>query len=266
MKKDQIRGGTRTLISSDHDPASSTTPSPWRRAKIAGISFAAVLIAGIVLTNFTGEGGTPDTGSAQATDSPAAAPSPGGSGGKAKADQYAGGVPVGYPHSKEGAIAAAVNYEMARSSPSYFTDQNFRHSVLTTVMAESSMQAQQKTDDRDAAKLVASLGIDRDNASSMVMRAAPLGTRVSNYSPQGATVDVWMSELIGMTNADSPLPVSASWTTYKLRVEWSGSDWKLMDISRSDGPTPLQTSDAAPDSVATFQKMDKDFHAPPYTG
>ncbi|MGW2106335.1 hypothetical protein [Streptomyces sp. NPDC001948] len=159
-----------------------------------------------------------------------------------------------------------MNYEVARSSPSYFTDQAFRHAVLETVMTRESVKEQQRRDDRDASKVVASLGLDSAGSAHMIMRASPVGTQVGSYSPQVSTVKIWMSELVGTTSANSPLPVSASWTTYTLTLQWQRGDWKLADISQSAGPTPLQTTDRAPDSVDTFQKMDEEFNAPPYVG
>ncbi|MFE0063429.1 hypothetical protein, partial [Streptomyces sp. NPDC059003] len=111
---------------------------------------------------------------------------------------------------------------------------------------------------------VSSLGLKRGNSTGMVMRAAPLGTQVSSYSPQVATVKVWMSELVGMTSSDSPVPVTANWATYTLTLQWQQKDWKLADVSQTSGPMPLQTSDEAPDSVSTLRKMDEDFNAPPY--
>ncbi|MFD0501473.1 hypothetical protein [Streptomyces rhizosphaericus] len=236
------------------------------RAKIAGIGFAVILVAAIMMANFTGgdSGGTPG----RDADSPVSGsgPTPGGSGGDVSAGGSANGIPVRYPRSRNGATAAAVNYEIARSSPSYFTSRGFRHSVLDTIMATDAVNSQKKADDRDAKQLEARLGLDQGDGSRMVMRAAPMGTRVSSYSPEVATIQVWMSEIVGMTSSDSPVPVSASWSTYTLTLQWQKSDWKLAVISQEGGPTPLQTSDAAPDSVRTFEKMERDFHAPPYIG
>ena len=258
------RIGTRSLVPEAKGPSSSGERSPWRRAKIAGVGFVVVLVFGILLTTFTG-GESSDSGR-ESPSTPNADSSPGGSGGGVRTRDAVEGIPVGYPPSREGAVAAAVNYEVARSSPSYFTDETFRHAVLGTIMTQESVRAQQESDDRDASKLVATLGLTTADAGGMIMRAAPMGSMVSSYSPQVATVRVWMSELVGMTSPDSPLPVSATWSTYTLTLEWQQNDWKLADISQSSGPTPLQSSDKAPDSVDTFRKMDEEFSAPPYAG
>lgn len=258
------RTGTRSLIPDPANPANSNESSPWRRAKIAGVGFTIVLVLGLILSNFTGGGSASPESGAQA--SPDVASSPGGSGGTVATDGRVKGIPVGYPRSKDGALTAAVNYEVARSSPSYFTDRAFRHAVLDTMMTRESVSAQKRTDDQDASKLVSSLGLGKEDAGRMIMRAAPMGTQLSSYSPAVATVRIWMSELVGMTSADSPLPVSANWTTYTLTLQWQRNDWKLADISQASGPTPLQTSDRAPDSVDAFRKMDEDFNAPHYVG
>ncbi|MFD9565075.1 hypothetical protein [Streptomyces sp. NPDC059994] len=229
------------------------------------MAFALILVIGIVLANVTGGSRSPGS-AAPSGGSPSAAASPGGSGGGVKAGGVASGVPVGYPRTREGVTAAAVNYEVARSSPSYVTNQSFRHSVLAVMMASDSLAGQQQVDDRDAIKLTSALGSGKDSSSRLILRAAALGTQVGSYSPEVATVRVWMSELVGMTSSDSPVPVSANWSTYALTLQWQHGDWKISDISQSAGPTPLQTSDRLPDSVGTFRKMDEDFHAPPYVG
>lgn len=258
----KARGGTRTLLPESNRAVPDADSSPWRRAKIAGIGFAVVLGIGILLTTFTGGGSSGSSASAESA--PSATSSPGGSGGSVKTSGTVKGIPVGYPQSKDGAVAAAVNYEVARSSPSYFTDQPFRHSVLATIMTRESVSAQQDEDDRDASRVVTSLGLGAGSSAHMIMRAAPLGTQLASYSPAVATVRIWMSELVGITSTDSPVPVSANWSTYTLTLQWQQGDWKVADISQSAGPTPLQTSDATPDSVDTFRKMDEEFNAPPY--
>ncbi|MFD6329175.1 hypothetical protein ACFWGI_06300 [Streptomyces niveus] len=239
--------------------------SPWRRAKIGAIVFGLVLLLGIALTLFGGgrtKGDTPP-------ETPAG-PSPtsqtGGSGPGAKASSVRSGVPVGYPRTRDGAAAAAVNYQSARSSPGYFTDEALRHQVLRTVMADSALAGQQAQDDRTAKGLMASLGVTEQTAPDMVMRAASLGTTVRTYSDDTATVRVWMSEVVGVPTDESKMPVSGTWSTYTLILQWQDSDWKVAAIDQADGPTPLVATDQSASSTDDMRLADQEFEAPRYAG
>jgi hypothetical protein len=190
----------------------------------------------------------------------------GGSGPGAKAASVKDGVPVGYPRTKDGSVAAAVNYEMARSSPGYFTDEALRHQVLKTVMSPAALPGQQQQDDQTAKGLLAALGVTPQTAPQMVMRAAPLGTSVSSFSTDVATVRVWMSEVVGVPTDKSTMPVSATWSTYTLILQWQGGDWKITTISQADGPTPLVASDSTPSSTSEMRLANEEFDAPRYAG
>ncbi|MFE0063249.1 hypothetical protein ACFWZ5_45205, partial [Streptomyces sp. NPDC059003] len=118
--------------------------------------FTVIFFIGILLINFSGGGSSESEDREESA--PEHASSPGGSI-SVKPQKKMDGIPVGYPRTKAGALAAAVNYEMARSTPSYFTDRPFRHSVLTTVMTSESVRSQQRKDDDDASRIVSSLGL-----------------------------------------------------------------------------------------------------------
>ncbi|MEU6070536.1 hypothetical protein ABZ864_40380 [Streptomyces sp. NPDC047082] len=257
--------GTRTLTAQQPEAASVGDQSPWRRAKLGAIVFGVVLLISAVLALFGGKGGS-DTGSAGAPADATPTATTGGSGPGAKAHTVKNGVPVGYPHSKEGAAAAAVNYQMARSSPGYFTDTALRHQVLKTIMTSGALPSQQASDDQAVGGLLTSLGVTAKTAPDMVMRAAPLGTSVSSYSPDTATVSAWMAEVVGVPTEKSPMPVSATWSTYTIILQWQGADWKVATISQSDGPTPLVAQDSTPSSTSQMRLANEEFDAPRYAG
>jgi hypothetical protein len=89
---------------------------------------------------------------------------------------------------------------------------------------------------------------------------------VDSYNPQVATVEVWTCGLVGITAANAPLPVTASWVTYTLTLQWQDRDWKLTAITSVPGPTPLETGGNTPSSVDDFNSADKEFNAPPFIG
>lgn len=266
MTGNQKQTGTRSLTAKASETPGTGTASPWRRVKIGAIVFGVVLALGMALTLFGGGGGTD---AAQTPKSPAdSTPTSqaGGSGPGAKAGSVKSGVPVGYPRTKDGATAAAVNYQVARSSPGYFTDEALRHQVLKTVMAPSALASQQAQDDQTAKGLMAALGVTEQTAPDMVMRAASLGTSVRSYSDDTATVRVWMSEVVGVPTDNSKMPVSGTYSTYTLILQWENGDWKIATIDQADGPTPLVAADQSASSTDDMRLANKEFGAPRYAG
>ncbi|MFJ5951344.1 hypothetical protein [Streptomyces noursei] len=266
MAGNQKQTGTRTLTAKAPQTSGAGSASPWRRVKVGAIVFGVVLVLGIGLTLFGGGGGKNGTGTAEAPTDSTPTSQAGGSGPGAKAQSAKGGVPVGYPRTRAGAAAAAVNYQVARSSPGYFTDPALRHQVLKTVMAPSALANQQAQDDQMAKGLMASLGVTEQTASDMVMRAASLGASIRSYSEGTATVKVWMSEVVGVAEEKSRMPVSGSWSTYTLVLQWQDGDWKVATIDLADGPTPLVAPDQSASSTEDMRLANKEFEAPRYAG
>ncbi|MET9107618.1 hypothetical protein [Streptomyces zhihengii] len=233
--------------------------------KIGAMIFGVVLALGIALILFGGEGAD-DQETPKTPVGPTPASQAGGSGPGAKASAVKGGVPVGYPRTRDGAAAAAVNYQVARSSPGYFTDQVQRHQVLKTIMASSAMATQQAQDDQSVKGLMAALGVTERSAPSMVMRAASLGTSVRSYSDDAATIRVWMSEVVGVPADRSRMPVSGTYSTYTMILQWEDGDWKVATIDQAEGPTPLVSPEQSASSTDEMRLANKEFEAPRYAG
>ncbi|MFC8016662.1 hypothetical protein [[Kitasatospora] papulosa] len=266
MAGNQKQTGTRSLTARTAETSGAGAASPWRRAKIGAIIFGVVLVLGIALTLSGGGGGTDDKGTPETPASSTPTSQAGGSGPGAKAKTVKNGVPVGYPRSKDGAAAAAVNFQVARSSPGYFTDQALRHQVLKTVMTSSALASQQAQDDQTVKGLMAALGVTEQTAPDMVMRAASLGTSVRSYSDDTATVRVWMSEVVGVPTDKSKMPVSGTYSTYTLILQWQDGDWKIATIDQAEGPTPLVAADQSASSTDEMRLANKEFEAPRYAG
>jgi hypothetical protein len=261
------------MLGGDDAPSQGRQRAWWFRPAIAGAVLIVLLVVGALLSH---SGGTSAHGQA----APAA---PSGNGGSPPAavapapsqtspvDPGAGsrvvdGVPVGYPQSQSGAVAAAVNYELARSTAGYFTSAVTRHGILQTITASGSLAQELKAQDSATAQFDASIGLSSSNSGSLVARAAALGTRVDSYNQSTATVEVWTCGLVGITSTSSPLPVSASWMTYTMTLQWESGDWKLTSISGAVGPTPLQDSSNTPSGTSDFNTANEEFNAPPYVG
>ncbi|MFF2205995.1 hypothetical protein [Streptomyces sp. NPDC058145] len=234
--------------------------------KIGAIIFGLVLALGMALTLFGGKAGKQGKESAETPSNSTPTSQAGGSGPGLKARAVKSGVPVGYSRTKDGAAAAAVNYQVARSSPGYFTDRVLRHQVLKTVMASSALAGQQAQDDQTVKGLMAALGVSEQSAPEMVMRAASLGTSVRSFSQDSATVRVWMSEVVGVPTDQSKMPVSGTYSTYTLILQWQDGDWKVATIDQADGPTPLVAADQSASSTDEMRLANKEFQAPRYAG
>jgi hypothetical protein len=265
MAGNQKQTGTRSLTAKASETPGTGAASPWRRAKVGAVIFGVVLVLGMALTLFGG-GGKDDSGAPETPANSTPTSQAGGSGPGAKASSVKSGVPVGYPRTKDGAAAAAVNYQVARSSPGYFTDEALRHQVLKTVMSPSALANQQAQDDQTVKGLMAALGVTEQTAPDMVMRAAPLGTSVRSYSDDTATVRVWMSEVVGVPSDKSKMPVSGTYSTYTLILQWQGGDWKVATIDQADGPTPLVAADQSASSTDDMRLANEEFDAPRYAG
>lgn len=176
------------------------------------------------------------------------------------------GVAVGYEHSRAGAVSAAVNYEMARTRPDYFTDEHVRRGVLGAMMSRESLAAQLASDNANADAAMARLGLQPGGTgpggARFLARGAPLGTRVTSYSDQVATVDVWMAEVIGVIGENSSLPVQAAWTTYTVTLTWQDDDWKIASLTTKPGPVPVSGGQGPSSSMEWMTRLEG-MDAPP---
>ncbi|MFD7551507.1 hypothetical protein [Streptomyces sp. NPDC059816] len=264
-KSNGAASGTRMLVP-EPERGGPERRRPPVRVLFIGVFVAAVLFVALVVS-LTGQSGGSSQDGKQDTSTASQPPAnPGGSGGKTKATQKADGVPVGYPQSKEGVAAAAANFEIARSSRSYITDKPYRDKLIGQIMAPESVASQITRDDQATAQLIAGFGLQDPKASGLLLRSACLGTRISSFSDQVASVDVWMTSVAGVPTEKAKLPVSARWTTYTYNLQWRDGDWKVTSIASADGPTPLQSDGSSPSSMETFRTAEEEFNAPPYVG
>ena len=263
--------GTKVLL--PEEPAAP--PGPKRRLGVMGIlgagSFVVILVLGMVLLlvghkNSPAAAGTQtDTGTTGSgtTSSGGSSGSQGTTG--AVAPSTEDGVPVGYAHSQGGAISAAVNFEMARSTAGYFTDTAARDQVLSLIMAPQSLASEVAADGQATASVLSNLGLSEGETSSLLVRSAPMGTKIDSYASSLATVEVWMAGVVGVTDNSSSLTPTASWDTYTYTLTWVNGDWKAVSISAANGPTPL-SNNQTPTPVQQWANISGSYSEPPYTG
>ncbi|MBT2489051.1 hypothetical protein J7E96_11060 [Streptomyces sp. ISL-96] len=152
-------------------------------------------------------------------------------------------IPSGFAHDEQGAQSAAANYAVALGSDGMFNEER-RHDIVQSIADPSALTRLQTGFDADySPKFLTQIGLRADGSapdgSTFVNRTMPAGTKVGNYSDSNADIDVWCSGLFGLTGEKSTKPVTSGWFTVSIKLKWDGSDWKVLETSQKEGPTPV---------------------------
>lgn len=229
---------TRTLLPSRPDDPG--LPAGRRNPVLSGIGVVVVIMVVVLTLAYASRRGGGDTvptgaessGNTQGAPRTAVAPASG----------AVAGVPVGYARTREGAQSAAANYSTAYGSSAMFKPAS-RQAVISAVAAPTAKAGLLTRADGAFAAQNALFGLDAEGnppkGLTFVCRALPVGTKVAAYTPDSATVEVWGAGLIGLAGPGSSKPVSEAWTTTTMRLSWADGDWKLVDFSQKEGPTPV---------------------------
>ena len=203
-------------------------------AAVAGII---VLLAGLVIGRATASGSSGPSTSGGTSPTPPAPAVPAWAAGATRMDH---GVPVGYAHTRDGALAAARNYDLALSATPLSLDPAAYRDAVAFLDVPSSR-------DQDAAKVERYLA----NAAPLITavhqghptRFAPfvITSRVESYSATDAQVDVWGGVVASSDGVLAPR-LQLVLTTYSLR--WLG-DWRIVESAGSDGPGVAATTSSA---------------------
>ncbi|MGW7577908.1 hypothetical protein [Streptomyces sp. NPDC054765] len=154
-----------------------------------------------------------------------------------------GGIASGFAKTEQGAQSAAANYAVALGSTDMFNADK-RHKIIATVMAQSAAAAfQNKLDRAYSSGFFKNVGLKADGTTppglTFVSRTVPIGTKVTAFSADQATVEVWCTGLLGMAGEGSTKPVTTSWFTITMKLAWTNNDWKSLTHSQKDGPAPV---------------------------
>jgi hypothetical protein len=163
------------------------------------------------------------------------------------------GVPVGYAHTPEGAVAAATNFEGVKLGDLVLTPDRYRAAIQT--MAAPS--AQQKLSDEGEHWLVINASAITGHAQGkpVIQHDVPLAYHVDRYADTEAQVSIW-GELI--SGVDGTLPLGEVWATDAYTLQWVAGDWRLGGVGGHDGPVPttnqgaIQTKQMPPE-VSNFK-------------
>jgi hypothetical protein len=245
-------GTTRTRLP-EGGSAATRRPARSSRTLVTVVGVVVLLVAALAFaTRGTGNSSSGST-----------APSGSGSGGSGQGPQAAAtaptgtrpvtgdtdGIPTGFPRTAQGAQSAAANYAVALGGDGMFHPTT-RHTIVSTVYTPAAASRVMPDQDRAySQKLLKTLGLDAEGnppaGMTFISRTIPVGTKVQQFSPSGATVAVWYTGLIGMAGTSSTDPVHTDWMTWTFHLAWTGSDWRISTDSQQSGPAPVPGDDTA---------------------
>ncbi len=208
------------------------------RGMVTVVGVVVLLIAAIAFANRGGDD------SATSDDAEAGKP-------HASSTAPSGTTPVGsgFAHDDQGAQSAAANYSVALGSAEMF-NKGKRDSILETIIVPDRVTDFESTLDKAYSPTFnKNVGLNQDGSApkgyTFVSRTSPIGTKVTERSADGATVEVWCNGLLGLAGQSSTAPVTSSWFTITMQLSWNDGDWKIVTHSQKDGPAPIPGDDKA---------------------
>jgi len=138
----------------------------------------------------------------------------------------ADGVPVGYAHSKAGAVAAATNFGEVVGGPLEAHPDAYR-AALRRLAAPVAQQQLLDDGERTMAASEKNFGLLTAAASGTgyVNQTFPLSYRVTSYSDDTATITIWSTHVVAV---QGKLPARAVSSAIDVTVAWSGGDWRYI--------------------------------------
>lgn len=147
-----------------------------------------------------------------------------------------GGIGVGYPHTRAGAVAATLNGGAALGDPRVLLNTARRTRVLDLIATDR--YAKTFTGPGAAALQQAAdepLGGGIRDGAQTISLTSPLAYRVTAYGSDAAKVVSWGVAVVGN---DRGLAPSATWATTTTTLRWQDDDWKIDTAASTDGPAP----------------------------
>lgn len=194
----------------------------WRPAALAALALILLAIA-FLIGRASARGGSTSSG-----------PNAGPGGAMPGPARVVNGVPVGYAHSPQGAVAAATNYGVALAGP-LFLDDARREAAIRQIGTSSYVKRTLPAAAAAARQLKATpVGQGLRQGAGTLYQGAPLAYRVVSYTPDVARVEIWSLALLGN---DAGVDPQATFGTTTTTLRWEG-DWKFDTASTQSGPTP----------------------------
>ncbi|MER6141092.1 hypothetical protein ABT174_13630 [Streptomyces sparsogenes] len=247
---------TRTrLPEGDDDPFAPPrrgTPRPGKPSRnlVTVVSVVVLLLAAIAFAN---RGGGDDSSNGSSDN-------PGGTSATSRSTAPTGERPVegkdtvtgiasGFAKTEQGAQSAAANYAVALGSADML-NRDRRHEIVPRIFTSAAAgPLQDKLDKAYSVDSLEKIGLDANGKAAdgmtYVSRTAPIGTKITKYSENTATVEVWCTGVFGTAGEGSKHPVTNDWFTMTLKLRWAGNDWKAEGFSQQNGPAPINSDRAA---------------------
>ncbi|MFD4831946.1 hypothetical protein ACFWPV_19145 [Streptomyces uncialis] len=232
-------GQTRTRLperAGDHHGGArrSRTSS---RGLVTVVGIVVLLIAAIAFANRADEEPDPGAGADRPRADTTAAT------GTRPVDSENNGIASGYAHDTQGAQSAAANYAVALGSAEMF-DKGRRDQILRAIIVPSKVAGFATALDKSYSPgFYKAVGLNDDGSTpqgfTFVSRTSPIGTKATTVDPERATVEVWCGGLVGLAGENSTNPVTHTWFTLTVNLEWTDGDWKIVAHSQKEGPAPV---------------------------
>ncbi|GAA3003280.1 hypothetical protein [Streptomyces fulvorobeus] len=243
-------GGTRQTRTRLPDGGGDHGRRPARasRSLVMVVGVVVLLLAAIAFANRSG-GGDGKTADGNAERPATTGTGPTAATGTKPVQGADGTVPAGFAHDEQGAQSAAANYAVALVSAEILKPDRRGDIVRQIFAAQRADELEAKFDEAYSTEFLDRLGLDAEGnpaeGLTYVSRTAPVGTKLTAYSPTSATVEVWCTGAFGTAGVSSTNPVSNDWFTLTLKLQWVSDDWKVDSFAQKEGPAPVNTDRTA---------------------
>lgn len=157
------------------------------------------------------------------------------------------GVPVGYARSEQGAVAAAAQYTALLDGKRALVAEDL-DAAFDQIAAAAARDQLARSVGQGAELMIEGLGLTGEDVArdDVVIRPIPAGYRVTAYSDDEATVEVWGTAVVF---AEGRQALSDVWSTVTLLLRWERGDWRLVSTQSQEGPTPPSTPTPADPTI-----------------
>lgn len=161
------------------------------------------------------------------------------------------GLPVGYARTEEGAVAAAVNFNLLAAGDRVL-DRDAMSSAMEALAAPSWRQEAARQADSGYSFLSTTYGRDAE------VSAAVVRFRLSDYTPESAVVDLWTVTLL---SGELRPNVDEVWGIVTISLTWVEGDWRVTGIESEPGPSPVdlpaeESSLSLEDVLRSFDELE----------
>lgn len=154
------------------------------------------------------------------------------------------GVPVGYARTREGAAAAATNFERVRSGPFLAKEKAYRLAISTMAAPDWEREGLDSAT-RDLANVADRYGLTVDVESSV------LRYRVDAFSGDSAQVSVW---LVTVFHSEIHHVPESAWSTVTYTLIWLNDDWRVADARAIETTVPRPFQSPTTQDLTNFEK------------